>query len=149
MITSQNGMLTIPQRFCQLWQYLACNVEIKTFPSGVIGSMNRQRTDIKVTFVSFSLHARRFTVEQGTEYGNMLFSYFDIFIYVLSNFTLIQWLQSICSVAQTFQLLYQFWFGYAPRELRKTILIRSHALSLIHPAPNFLLLSTSIASLSQ
>ena len=48
VITSHNGMLTIPQRFCQLWQYLACNVEIKTFLSGVIGSMNRQRTHICV-----------------------------------------------------------------------------------------------------
>ena len=32
-------------------------------------------------------HAGRFTVE-CTGYGNVLFSYFDIFIYVSSNFTL-------------------------------------------------------------
>ena len=49
--------------------------------------MHRRRKDIKVTFVSFGLHAGRFTVEVK-EHGNALFSYFDIFIYVSSNFTL-------------------------------------------------------------
>ena len=57
------------------------------FLSGVIVSVNRRRKDIKATFASLGLHARRFTVEY-TEYGNTLFSYFDIFIYVSSNFTL-------------------------------------------------------------
>ena len=49
--------------------------------------MNRPRKDIQITFVSFRLHAGRFTVE-CTEYENKLFAYFDIFIYVSSNFTL-------------------------------------------------------------
>ena len=49
--------------------------------------VNIRREDIKVTFVSFRLHVRRITVE-CTEYGNTLFSHFDIFIYVSLNFTL-------------------------------------------------------------
>ena len=49
--------------------------------------VNRREKGIIVTFVSFGLHAERFGVE-CTEYGNTLFLYFDIFIYVLSNFTL-------------------------------------------------------------
>ena len=57
------------------------------FLSGVIVSVNRRGKDIKVTFASLDLHAGRFTVE-CTEYRNTLFSYFDIFIYVSSNFTL-------------------------------------------------------------
>ena len=50
-------------------------------------SVNRRRKDIKVRFVSFGVHAGRFTVE-CTEYENTLFSDFDILIYVSSNFTL-------------------------------------------------------------
>ena len=49
--------------------------------------MNRRRKDIKVTFVCFDLHVGTFTVE-FTEYENRLFSYFGIFIYISSNFTL-------------------------------------------------------------
>ena len=49
--------------------------------------VNRRRKDIKVTFVSFGLHAGRFRVER-TEHGNKLFLYFDIFIYVSLNFIL-------------------------------------------------------------
>ena len=49
--------------------------------------LNRWRKDIKVTLVTFGLHAGRFTVECA-EYGNTLFSYFDIFIYLSSNFAL-------------------------------------------------------------
>ena len=49
--------------------------------------LNRWRKDIKVTLVTFGLHAGRFTVECA-EYENTLFSYFDIFIYFPSNFAL-------------------------------------------------------------
>ena len=49
--------------------------------------MNGWKKEIKVTFVGFGLHAGRFAVEYK-EYGNTLFLYFDIFIYVSSNFTL-------------------------------------------------------------
>ena len=59
----------------------------KLFFSEVIVSVNRRRKDIKVTFVFFSFHSGRFPVIYK-EYGNKLFSYFDIFIYVSSNFTL-------------------------------------------------------------
>ena len=59
----------------------------KTFFWRVIVSVNRLSKDIKVTFLSFGLHTGRFTVE-CTEYGSTLFSYFEIFIYVSSNFTL-------------------------------------------------------------
>ena len=79
--------VTIPQGFRQFWQYLSCNFEKKLFLSGIIASVNRRRKDIKVIFVSFSLHSGRFTVE-CKEYGNKVFSYFDIFMYVSSNFTL-------------------------------------------------------------
>ena len=53
-------------------------------------SVNRRRKDIKVTFVSFGVHAGRFTAE-CTEYENTLLTNkqdFDILIYVSSNFTL-------------------------------------------------------------
>ena len=79
--------ITIPHGFRQFWQYLLCNFEKKLFLSGVIVSLNRQRKDIELTFVSFSLHSGRFRVK-CKEYGNKLFSYFDIFIYLLLNFTL-------------------------------------------------------------
>ena len=79
--------VTIPHGFFQFWQYLLCNFEKKLFLSRVIGSVNRLRKDIKVTFVFFSFHSGRFTVI-WKEYGNKLFSYFYIFKYVLSNFTL-------------------------------------------------------------
>ena len=59
----------------------------KTFLLGVIVSVNRRNKDIKVTFLSFGLHTGRFNIE-CTEYGSTLFSYFEIFIYVSSNFTL-------------------------------------------------------------
>ena len=78
--------VTIPHRFREFWQYLSCNFGKELFLSGVIVSVNRRRKDIKVTSVSSSLHSGRFTVE-CEEYGNKLFSYFDIFIYVSSNFT--------------------------------------------------------------
>ena len=74
--------VTIPHGFCQFWQYLSCNFEKK---SGVIVSVNRR--NIKVTFVSFSFLLGRFTII-CKQYGNKLFSYFNIFICVLSNFTL-------------------------------------------------------------
>ena len=70
--------VTIPHAFRQFWK--------KAFFSGVIVSVNRRRKDIKVTFVSFNFHSGKFTVEYK-EYRNKLFSYFDIFIYVSSNFT--------------------------------------------------------------
>ena len=79
--------VTIPHGFFQFWQYLLSNFEKKLFLSRVIGSVNRLRKDIKVTFVFFSFHSGRFPVIYK-EYGNKLFSYFDIFIYVSSNFTL-------------------------------------------------------------
>ena len=79
--------VTIPHGFCQFWLYLSGNFEKKLFLSGVIVSVNRRRKDIKVTFVSFSFHSRRFIVT-CKEYGNKLFSYFDIFIQFSSNFTL-------------------------------------------------------------
>ena len=79
--------VTIPHGFFQFWQYLLCNFEKKLFLSRVIGSVNRLRKDIKVTFAFFSFHTGRFTVIWKA-YGNKLFSYFDIFKYVLSNFTL-------------------------------------------------------------
>ena len=79
--------VTIPHGFCQLWQCLSCNFEKKLSLSAVIVSVNRQRKDIKVTFVSFSFHSGRFTVI-CKEYGNKLFSNFGIFICVSSNFTL-------------------------------------------------------------
>ena len=66
-----------------------CHVILKKKCSltAAIVSVNIRRKDIKVTFLSLRLHAQRFTVE-CTKYGNALFSYFDIFIYVSSNFTL-------------------------------------------------------------
>ena len=79
--------VTIPHGFCQFWQYLSYNFEKKLFLSGVIVSVNRRRKDIKVKFVSFSFHSGRFTVI-CKEYENKLFSYFDTFLYVSSNFTL-------------------------------------------------------------
>ena len=79
--------VTIPHGFSQFWQYLSCNFEKKLFLSGVIVLVNRRRKDIKVKFVTFSFHSGRFTVI-CKEYGNKLFSYFDIFIYLSSNFTL-------------------------------------------------------------
>ena len=63
------------------WQFLTdfvnfdniCHVTLKKkFLSVVIVSVNRRRKDIKVTFVSFGLHAGMFTVE-CTEYGSTLF----------------------------------------------------------------------------
>ena len=66
---------------------MSYSFEKKLFISEVSVSVNRRRKYIRVTFVSFGLHAGRFTVE-CKEYGNTLFSYFDIFIHVLSNFTL-------------------------------------------------------------
>ena len=84
--TSQNGKLTIPHGFRQFWQYLPCNFE-RNFFSGVIVLISGQRKAIEVTFVSFGLYARRFTVECA-KYATRLFSYFDIFKYVSSNFTL-------------------------------------------------------------
>ena len=44
-------------------------------------------------------------------------------------------------------LLYQFWFDKVWRKLNKIILARIHVFSQVHAAPNFLLLSTKIASL--
>ena len=66
-----------------------CHVILKTklFLSGVLVSVNRRRKDIKLIFVSLSFHSGRSTVI-CKEYGNKLFSYFDILIYVSSNFTL-------------------------------------------------------------
>ena len=87
VITSKNGMLTIPHRFCLFWQHLSCNSEKKLFISGVIVSVNIWKKDFKKTFVGFRLHAGRFLVE-CKKYGNTQFLYFDIFIYVSSNFTL-------------------------------------------------------------
>ena len=49
---------------------------------------------MKVTFVCFGVHARRFKLECA-EHGNTLFSYFDVIIYVSWNFTLDS---SICTV---------------------------------------------------
>ena len=80
-------MLRIPHQFRQFRQYLSCNFEKKLFLARVIVSVNRRRKDIKATFMYFGLHAGSFTVE-CKECGNKLFSYFDIFIYVSSNFTL-------------------------------------------------------------
>ena len=85
--SNSGDYVTIPHEFCQLWQYLSCYFEKKLFFSEVIVSVNRRRKDIKVTFVFFSFHSGRFPVIYK-EYGNKLFSYFDIFIYVSSNFTL-------------------------------------------------------------
>ena len=92
MVTSQNGMLTIRHGFRQICQHLSCNFERKTFLLGLIVSVNRQRKDTKVKFLSFDLHAGRFTVE-CTGYGNTLFS--DTFRKIL---LWIQGLQSSCSV---------------------------------------------------
>ena len=78
--------IAIPHGFYQFWQYLS-NFQKKVFLSRVIVSVNRRRKNIKVTFVSFSFHSGRLTVI-FKEYGNKLFSYFDIFIYVWSNLTL-------------------------------------------------------------
>ena len=78
-----------------------CHVILKKklFLSGIIVWVTRPRKDITVTFVSSGFHAGRFTVE-CTEYDdeydmmNMiwmyrkLFSYYDIFMYLSSNFTL-------------------------------------------------------------
>ena len=63
-----------------------CHVILKKmfFLSEVIVSVYRWRKDIKVTFVSFGLHVRRFTVACK----NIETRYFDIFIYFWSNFTL-------------------------------------------------------------
>ena len=94
---SQNALLTIPHGFRQFWQHLSCNFEKKLFLSGVIVSVNSQRKDIKVIFVSFRFRAGRFTVE-CKEYGSTLFSYLDIFMYFSWNLLWIQGLQSICSV---------------------------------------------------
>ena len=85
------------------WQFLTdfvnfdniCHVILKkdfSFGSNFCENLNRRRVnrprkDIQITFVSFGLHAGRFTGE-CTEYENMLFSYFDIFINVSANFTL-------------------------------------------------------------
>ena len=80
-------MLTISHGICQFWQHLSRNFEKKFLLSAVIVSVNRQRKDIKLTFVSFYLHAGRFTVK-CEEYENTLFSYFDFFIHISSNFTL-------------------------------------------------------------
>ena len=93
---SQNRMPKIPHEFRQFWQHLSCSFEKKNFLSVVIVSVNRRGKD-KVTFVSFGLRAGRFTVE-CPEYGNTLFSYFDIIIKVSSNFFWIQGLQSIYSI---------------------------------------------------
>ena len=78
--------ILIPHGFCQFWQYLS-NFQKKLFLSRVIVSVNRRRKNIKVTFVSFSFHSGRLTVI-CKEYGNKLFSYFDVFIYVWSNLIL-------------------------------------------------------------
>ena len=85
----------------------------KTFLSRVIFSVNRRRKDTKVTFVSFGLHAGRFIVE-CKKYGNKLFSYFDIFIYVSSNFFFTFKNHRVFAVSNRLaasHLLYQFWFG--------------------------------------
>ena len=77
-----------------------CHVILKkkNFLSGLIVSVNRRKKDTKVTFVSLGLHAERFTVE-CTEYGNTLFSYFDISTKRIRSILLwIQGLQSICGV---------------------------------------------------
>ena len=66
---------------------MSFNFRKKLFLSGVIVSVNRRRKYIKVTFVSFSFHSRRFAVI-CKKYGSKLFSYFDIFIYVSANFTM-------------------------------------------------------------
>ena len=69
-------MLTIPHEF----RHYICHVILKNnFVSVVIVTVSRRRKDIKVTFVFLGIHAGRFTAE-WTEYGNTLFSYFDIFI---------------------------------------------------------------------
>ena len=71
--------------FRQFRQHLSCNFEKNfSFKSHCRENVNRHRKDIKVCF---GLHAGRFTVE-CTKNGNTLFSYFDIFICVSSNFTL-------------------------------------------------------------
>ena len=80
--------VTIPHGFSQFWQYLSRNFEKKLFLSGVIVLVNRRRKDIKVKFVTFNFHSGRFTVI-CKEYGNKLFSYFDISIYVSSNLTFV------------------------------------------------------------
>ena len=90
--------VTIPQGFRQFWQNLSFDFEKKLLLSEVIVSVNRRRKDSKVALVSFGLHSGRFTLE-CKEYGNKLFSYFNIFIQVLSNLLKIQWLKSICSDA--------------------------------------------------
>ena len=74
MVTSQNGMLTIPDGFRQFWRHLSCNFERKTFLLVLIVSVNRRRKDMKETFVSFDLYAGRSTAECA-EYGNTLFPY--------------------------------------------------------------------------
>ena len=86
VITSQNGKLTIRHGFRWFWKYLSRDFEKKPFSFGSNCISGSTEKDIKVTLVSLSLHAERFTVE-CREYGNMLFSYFEIFIYVSSNFT--------------------------------------------------------------
>ena len=99
VIMLQDGMLTIPHGLRQFWQHCHVILKKKLFLSGIIVSVTRRRKDITVTFVSSGFHAGRFTVE-CTEYDdeydmmNMiwmyrkLFSYYDIFMYLSSNFTL-------------------------------------------------------------
>ena len=78
-------MLTIPNGFCQFWQHFSCNFEKKnSFGSNCLREQTEKR---KVRFASFDYLAGRFTVE-CTENGNMAFSYFDIYIYFFSNFSL-------------------------------------------------------------
>ena len=51
---------------------LPCNFEKKNFFSGVTVSVSGRRKAIEVTFVSFGLYTRRFTVE-CTKYATRLF----------------------------------------------------------------------------
>ena len=78
------------------WQFLMdfvnfdniCHVILKKklFLSGVIVSVNTWRKDFRVPFVFRPLCRKVY--RECTKYGNNLFSYFDILIYVSSNFPL-------------------------------------------------------------
>ena len=100
VITSQNGMLTVPHGFHQFWQYLSCNLQKKLLV-GVFVSLNNRIKYIKVTYV-FRSPAGRFTVE-SKEYGNALFSCFDLFI---TFRRILLWIQGLKSSFAASYLLY-------------------------------------------
>ena len=78
---SKNEMLTFSYGFCQLRQYFSCNFEKKIFLF----------EDIKVTFVSFELHAGRMNVK------NMEIRYFNILTFSSTFHRILLWNQGLQS----------------------------------------------------